>query len=71
MDKKNNPHTNDGESRRIWNYKLSKYLAYCFNGGLMGRDYSLKDLFDILNDNNISSDLRSTCLTLIDYFLYA
>ena len=61
------------ETERIahWNKKLSRYLAYCFDGGLLGYKFNLKHLIHQLNNQSLSLDFRLMILELIDYFLYA
>jgi len=29
-----------GIPKRVWTYKLSRYVTYCFNGGLCGKRFS-------------------------------
>jgi hypothetical protein len=35
--------------KKIWNFKLARYLAYCINEGLMGASFGIKDMVHILS----------------------
>jgi hypothetical protein len=37
------------EKKRIWTVKLSRYLTYCVNGGLMGKKFNFKKYFGLID----------------------
>lgn len=40
---------NEGERKCIWQRKLTRYIAYCVDGGILQNFFSLKDIIPLLH----------------------
>jgi hypothetical protein len=59
----------EGDRKTIWTYKLSRYLTFCLNGGLMGSQFNLKQYFKIID--NTTGKYRESLTKLLDFLLHA
>jgi len=48
----------DNIKKKLWLYKLSRYLAYCVDGGLLNGQFSLVEILHHFNNNNSPNLLK-------------
>ncbi len=54
---------------RAWKFKISKYIAYCVNGGLLNGKFGIRDIVEeIRSENDVNK--KEILMKVIDYLLY-
>lgn len=55
---------------RNWRFKISKYIAYCVDGGLLNGLFTIQDIVNALKGLENSPNSLEIAMKVLDYLLY-
>jgi len=59
----------DEKSEAVWNHKVSRYLAFCVNGGFLSSRFDIKTMLSLMDCDQPSTS-QSDLFTEIAYMLH-
>ena len=65
-----NAKSSDDTVGRNWRFKISKYIAYCVDGGLLSGQFTIVDILKILPSLEQDTNTKEIMMKVLDYLLY-